>query len=66
MVAARPFLRDARNRPLFPHRQLEPLRNLLVVQAELYRAAAEQLGDPRYREAADVLDEAAAVLRRAL
>lgn len=65
MVVAYRFLRGHRNRPLLPHRQLAPLRELLLSMAEMARAAATQLDeDPRWTEAADALDAAADALRR--
>jgi len=64
MVTAYRFLRGNRNRPLLPHRQLAPLRELLTAMAEMSRVAATQLdGDPRWLAAADALDVAADALR---
>jgi hypothetical protein len=66
MVAVR-FLRGHRNRPVLPHRQLGPMRDLLLSLAELARIAATQLdGDSRWLEAADALEAAAESLRRCL
>ena len=66
MVAVYKFLRGNRTRPLLPHRQLAPLRDLLSAMAEMARVAASQLdGDSRWADAADALDAAADALRRA-
>jgi hypothetical protein len=66
MVAAYRYLRGNRNRPVQPHRQLAPLRELLMTMAEQHRAFALQLdGDERWLASADALDAAAEALRRA-
>jgi hypothetical protein len=65
VVAAYRYLRGSRNRPLQPHRQLAPMREMLLQLAEYYRATALQLdGDPRWLDAAVALDAAADALRR--
>lgn len=58
------ILRGDRARPLLPHRQLAPLRDMLLSMAEMARVAASQLDeDARWVEAADALDAAAEALR---
>jgi hypothetical protein len=58
-------LRGTRNRPLLPHRQMQPLRELLQSMAEMARTAASQLdGDTQWTAAARALDDAAEALRR--
>lgn len=66
MTARLPMLRGHRNRPLLPHRQLAPLRELLITMAEQARTLAASVdNDPRWLDAADALDAAADALRRA-
>lgn len=63
-VGAYRFLRGNRNRQLLPHRQMQPLRALLVSMAEFARGVAAQLDDDsRWLDAADALDKAAEALR---
>ena len=67
MVAAYKYLRGNRNRPLLPHRQLAPMRELLQSMAEMAHVASDQLGgDDRWRDAAEALDAAADALKRVL
>lgn len=63
MVVAYRYPRGTRNRPLLPHRQLMPLREMLIAQAEIYRSYAADYDDERWRDAAESLDRAAECLR---
>lgn len=64
MVTAYKYARGARGRHLLPHRQLSPLRDMLLSLAEQHRALALSLdGDERWLASADALERAADLLR---